>query len=118
MSRTSATTIKIGRTEVRLSNLDKVLYPAVGGARGGGGFTKGQMIDYYARIAPFMLPHLRDRPVSLKRFPDGVDGKAFYQKNCPAHRPEWIQTARVPRQDGSLDPTEYSLANDRASLVG
>ncbi len=71
-----------------LSNLDKVLYPATG-------FTKGQVIDYYARIAPALLPHLRGRPVTMKRYPDGVDGEYFYEKNAPKHRPEWVKTAPV-----------------------
>jgi bifunctional non-homologous end joining protein LigD len=71
-----------------LSNLDKVLYPATG-------FTKGQVIDYYARIAPALLPHLQGRPVTMKRYPDGVDGEYFYEKNAPKHRPEWVKTAPV-----------------------
>ncbi len=68
-----------GRT-LRLSNLDKVLYPAVG-------FTKGQVIDYYTRIAPVLLTHLRDHPLTLKRYPNGVDEKFFYEKQAPSHRP-------------------------------
>jgi bifunctional non-homologous end joining protein LigD len=71
-----------------LSNLDKVLYPATG-------FTKGQVIDYYARIAPALLPHLAGRPVTMKRYPNGVDGEFFYEKNAPKHRPEWVQTAPI-----------------------
>jgi bifunctional non-homologous end joining protein LigD len=71
-----------------LSNLDKVLYPATG-------FTKGQVIDYYARIAPALLPHLAGRPVTMKRYPDGVDGEYFYEKNAPKHRPDWVQTAPI-----------------------
>lgn len=74
-----------GRTLV-LSNIDKVLYPAAG-------FTKGDVIRYYARIAPFMLPHLKDRPVMLRRFPDGVTEAAFYEKRCPAYRPEWVRVS-------------------------
>ena len=71
-----------------LSNLDKVLYPA-------SGFTKGQVIDYYARIAPALLPHLHGRPVTMKRYPDGVDSEYFYEKNAPKHRPDWVQTAPI-----------------------
>ncbi len=71
-----------------LSNLDKVLYPATG-------FTKGQVIDYYARIAPAILPHLAGRPVTMKRYPNGVDGEFFYEKNAPKHRPDWVQTAPI-----------------------
>ena len=71
-----------------LSNLDKVLYPVTG-------FTKGQVIDYYARIAPALLPHLAGRPVTMKRYPDGVDSEYFYEKNAPKHRPEWVKTAPI-----------------------
>jgi bifunctional non-homologous end joining protein LigD len=88
---------------LKLSNWDKVLYP-------GTGFTKGDLIAYYARIAPAVLPHLRDRPLTLKRYPNGVEEKYFYEKQAPSHRPEWVQTARV----GSID---YVLAQDRPTLV-
>jgi bifunctional non-homologous end joining protein LigD len=71
-----------------LSNLDKVLYPSTG-------FTKGQVIDYYARIAPALLPHLAGRPVTMKRYPDGVDSEYFYEKNAPKHRPDWVKTAPI-----------------------
>ena len=71
-----------------LSNLDKVLYPAVG-------FTKGQVIDYYTRVAPYLLPHLRDRPLTLKRYPNGVEAQYFYEKRCPSHAPEWVRREEV-----------------------
>jgi bifunctional non-homologous end joining protein LigD len=74
--------------KIQVSNLDKVLYPKVG-------FTKGQVIDYYIRIAPMLLPHLKDRPLTMKRYPNGVEGEFFYEKNCPVHRPKWVKTARV-----------------------
>jgi len=77
-----------GRT-LKLSNLDKVLYPAVG-------FTKAEVVDYYARIAPVMLPHIADRGVTLRRFPDGVEGESFFEKRCPSHRPAWIGTFDGP----------------------
>jgi bifunctional non-homologous end joining protein LigD len=77
-----------GRT-LRLSNLDKVLYPAAG-------TTKAEVIEYYARIAPVMVPHLADRGVTLRRFPDGVEGESFYEKRCPDHRPEWVRTVVGP----------------------
>ena len=80
--------VEVEGRELALSNLDKVLYPKTG-------FTKGDLIDYYARIAAVLLPHLRDRPLTLKRYPDGVEGKYFYEKQCPSHRPDWVQTARV-----------------------
>jgi len=68
-----------------LSNLDKVMYPEVG-------FSKGQLIDYYTRIAPAVLPHLRDRPLTLKRYPNGVEGQYFYEKRCPPHAPGWVRS--------------------------
>ena len=88
---------------LKLSNWDKVLFPQAG-------FTKGDLIAYYARIAPAVLPHLRDRPLTLKRYPNGVENPYFYEKNSPSHRPEWVQTARV-------NGVHYTLAQDRATLV-
>jgi len=97
-----------GKT-LEVSNLGKVLYPKVG-------FTKGQVIDYYIRIAPVLLPHLKNRPITLKRYPDGVDGFFFYEKQCPAHRPSWVKTTEVPasREEGHID---YCLFNDLPALV-
>ncbi|NUT56542.1 MAG: ATP-dependent DNA ligase, partial [Thermoleophilia bacterium] len=77
----------LGRT-LSLSNLDKVLYPAAG-------FTKGQVIDYYTRVAPYVLPHLEGRALTLKRYPNGVEAQFFYEKNAPSHRPAWVRTATV-----------------------
>jgi len=88
---------------LRLSNWDKVLYPETG-------FTKGDLIAYYARVAPLVLPHLRDRPLTLKRYPNGVEAQFFYEKNSPSHRPDWVQTARM----GDID---YTLAQDRPTLI-
>jgi bifunctional non-homologous end joining protein LigD len=96
-----------GRT-LRLTNLDKVLYPATG-------FTKRDLIDYYVRVSGVLLPHLHDRPLTLKRYPDGVDGGHFFEKKCPSHRPEWVQTASVPSErKGTI---EFCLANELATLV-
>ena len=94
---------------VRLSNLGKVLYPEAG-------FTKGQLIDYYVRIAPVLLPHLKERPLTLKRYPNGVTGMYFYEKNCPSHRPEWVQTAPV-WSEGNNKWMKYCLVQDLATLV-
>ena len=94
---------------MRLSNLGKVLYPEAA-------FTKGQMIDYYVRIAPVLLPHLQGRPLTLKRYPNGVTGMHFYEKNCPSHRPEWVQTAPV-WSEGNNRWMEYCLVQDLATLV-
>ena len=97
-----------GRT-LKLSNYDKVLYPATG-------FTKGDLIEYYARISAAILPHLHDRPLTLKRYPNGVDEKFFYEKNCPAHRPDWVQTVAVTggRASKTID---YCLVQDAPTLV-
>jgi bifunctional non-homologous end joining protein LigD len=81
--------VEVEGRRLELSNLDKVLYPAVG-------FTKAQVIDYYTRIAPVILPHLAGRPVTRVRFPNGVEGKSFFEKQCPDHRPDWVATVTVP----------------------
>src|SRR5882724_4691716 len=101
--------LKINSRSVPVSNLDKVFYPAVG-------FTKGQVIDYYIRVSPVLLPHLKDRPLTLKRYPDGVTGGFFYEKRCPSYRPEWIETATVwsERHESEI---HYCLANDLPSIV-
>jgi bifunctional non-homologous end joining protein LigD len=82
--------VEVDGRELKLTNLDKVLYPEAG-------FSKGEMVDYYARVAPAMIPHLRGRAVTLRRFPEGVDDldAAFFEKRCPKHRPKWVKTARV-----------------------
>jgi bifunctional non-homologous end joining protein LigD len=95
--------------KLAVSNLNKVLYPKAG-------FTKGQVIDYYIRIAPVLLPHLRDRPLTMKRYPNGVDGEFFYEKNCPAHRPSWVKTAKV-WSEGNQREMYYCLAQDLPTLV-
>ncbi|MEA2436062.1 MAG: bifunctional non-ous end joining protein LigD [Thermoleophilaceae bacterium] len=95
-----------GRT-LRLSNFDKVLYPKAG-------FTKGDMIDYYTRVAPALLPHLRDRPLTLKRYPNGVEGQYFYEKNCPSHRPEWVRTEGISTGRKTID---FCVCDDLPTLV-
>lgn len=96
-----------GRT-LSLSNLDKVLFPE-------SGLTKAHVIDYYSRIAPVLLPHLRERPLTLKRYPDGIEGEHFYEKQCPSHRPDWVETTNVPSQRrGSID---FCVLGDLPSLV-
>ncbi len=101
-------TVQVGDRTLELSNLDKVLYPE-------SGFTKGDYIAYLQRIAPLLLPHLEDRPLSLKRYPDGVDGFFFFEKRCPAHRPDWICTRNV--MGGKAGAIDFCLANDLPSLV-
>jgi bifunctional non-homologous end joining protein LigD len=107
MAASPAVEVEIGGRALRLSNLDKVLWPA---ADGDNGFTKGAMIDYYARIAAVMLPHLEGRPVTRVRYPNGVTGASFFEKNCPAHRPEWASTIR-------LGDVEYCAVGEVATLV-
>ncbi|MGH2938227.1 MAG: non-homologous end-joining DNA ligase [Solirubrobacterales bacterium] len=95
--------------ELTVSNLTKVLYPAVG-------FTKGDLIDAYADLAEILLPHLRGRPVTLKRYPDGVEGKFFYEKRSPRHRPDWVETARIYSESHKAE-IDYTLLEDLPSLV-
>ncbi len=101
--------VKVGGRELAISNLDKIFFP-------GNGFTKGDVIAFYSEIADALLPHLRDRPLTMKRFPDGVTGEHFYEKNAPKHTPNWVETFAVPRTEGGPD-IHYILCNDRATLV-
>ncbi|UGY94892.1 non-homologous end-joining DNA ligase [Streptomyces gobiensis] len=100
-------TIVEGR-RLALSNLEKVLYPS-------SGTTKGELVHYYARTAPVMLPHLYGRPVSFLRYPDGPEGQKFFTKNVPPHAPEWVQTYEIPRSDGTVN--EHVLVQDVPSLL-
>jgi bifunctional non-homologous end joining protein LigD len=86
--------VEVEGRRLKVTNLDKVLYPETG-------FTKGQVIDYYARIAPVLLPHLRDRPATLRRYPNGVDGPSFFEKNVASHAPDWVRTERLPTPGSS-----------------
>src|SRR6476660_6806639 len=95
--------------KIPVSNLNKVLYPKAG-------FTKGQVIDYYIQIAPVLLPHLKDRPLTMKRYPNGVEAEFFYEKNCPTHRPKWVKTAPV-WSEGNNRIMDYCLAQDLPTLV-
>ena len=101
--------VKIGNKKLALSNVDKVLYPETG-------FTKGQVIDFYSRVAPYILPHIENRPITLKRYPNGVRGKHFYEKNAPSFTPPWIKTYRVQRSS-SESMINYILINDLPALV-
>jgi bifunctional non-homologous end joining protein LigD len=100
---------RVGDRTLTLTNLDKVLYPSVG-------FTKAEVIDYYVRIAPVMLPHIRDRVMTRLRFPDGVgpDRSPFYEKNAPMGTPEWVRRVKVNTSDGIID---YIVADDEAAVV-
>jgi bifunctional non-homologous end joining protein LigD len=102
--------VTIEGRELSLSNLDKPMYPATG-------FTKGELLDYYAKIAPVMLPHLRGRPVTVKRFPNGVDASGFIEKNVPRHAPDWVRTAVLGRKATGRDTNTYAVVDDLATLV-
>jgi bifunctional non-homologous end joining protein LigD len=102
------TRVRVDDKEVPVTNLDKVLFPDTG-------FTKGELIDYYARIAPAVLPHVADRPLTMKRYPDGVTGKFFFEKHVPSHAPRWVQTATVTSErQGEIT---YAVVGDLPSLV-
>ena len=103
------TFLEVNGKQVKVSNLDKVFYPATG-------FTKSDVINYYIDLAPILLPHLKDRPISLKRYPEGVEGFFFYEKQCPSHRPDWVHTTRVSsrRKEGFID---YCVMNNLSALV-
>jgi bifunctional non-homologous end joining protein LigD len=101
--------VEIGGRHLSLTNLDKILYPVAG-------FTKGQVIDYYARIAPVLVPHLAGRPLTLKRYPGGVDEEYFFEKNATKHRPDWVKTAPIWSERNGHD-INYLLANDLPTLT-
>jgi bifunctional non-homologous end joining protein LigD len=101
--RRAESTLEVGGRQLKVSNLDKVLWPATG-------TTKGEMLTYYATIAPVMVPHLAGRAITLKRYPDGVDGNSFYEKNCPSYKPPWLQTVK-------MGEVSYCTVGDAAGLV-
>jgi bifunctional non-homologous end joining protein LigD len=100
--------VEIEGRQLKLTNLDKVLYPAAG-------FTKGQIIDYYARIAPVLVPHLKNKPLTLKRYPNGVDEPPFFEKNATQHRPEWVKTVPI-WSEGNKRNVNYILCNDLPTM--
>ena len=103
----SRVTVEVDGRQLSLSNLDKVMYPATG-------FTKGQVIDYYTRVAPALLPHLRDRPLTLKRYPNGVEGGHFYEKQCPSHRPDWVRSEPVELRSKTI---QFCVCDELPTLV-
>lgn len=107
--RRASDTLNVSGKQVPVSNLNKVFYPSVG-------FTKAQVIDYYIRISPVLLPHLKNRPLTLKRYPDGVSGGFFYEKRCPPYRPDWVQTTPV-WSDRNEAEIHFCLANNLPSIV-
>src|SRR2546423_8040429 len=102
-------TLKIGKRRVAISNPAKVFYNA-------GKVTKLDVVNYYLQVAPFLLPHFRDRPVTLKRYPNGIHGEVFYEKDAPSSTPPWVKTFPVPRREGGPD-INYIVINDRPSLA-
>src|ERR1700709_2749112 len=105
-------TVDVEGRELSLTNLDKVLYPD-------SGFTKGEVIDYYTRIAPVLLPHLAGRPVTVKRYPNGVDAAFFYEKNAARGTPDWIRTVSLPVPGSTMnrERIDYVLVEELATLV-
>jgi len=101
--------VDIEGKHLKLSNLDKILYPTAG-------FTKGQVIDYYVRVAPVLIPHIAGHPLTLKRYPEGVDHPFFFEKNAPKHRPDWVKTAPIWSEGNNRD-VNYILPNDLPTLV-
>jgi bifunctional non-homologous end joining protein LigD len=107
---TSKVQVRIDGRELTLTNLDKVLYP--------NGFTKGEVIDYYTRVAPVMLPHLAGRPATRIRCPNGVEAERFFEKNAPPHTPEWVRTVRLPTPHGAhRAETDFIIIDDLPTLV-
>lgn len=104
--------VEVDGRRLSLSNLDKVLYPETG-------FTKGEVVDYYVRVAPALLPHIADRPMSFQRFPDGVDTKGFFAKNAPNGTPDWVRTVRLPAPGSGKDreTLDYVVVADLPTLV-
>lgn len=100
--------VELGGKRLSLTNLEKELYPACG-------FTKAHVLEYYRRLAPFILPHLKDRALTMKRYPEGVDREFFFEKRCPHHRPPWTETADIVRADS--EPLTACLVNDLATLL-
>jgi bifunctional non-homologous end joining protein LigD len=107
LARSPGVEVDVEGRRLRLSNIDKVLYPAVG-------FTKGEVIDYYTRVAPYVLPHLRGRALTLKRYPNGVDGHFFYEKQKPSHAPEWVRSEAIQAGERTID---FVLCDDVPTLV-
>jgi len=111
-AKSKKSTVEVDGRRLAISNLDKVLYPETG-------FTKGEVIDYYARVAEVLLPHLESRPISFKRFPDGVAGEGFFAKNAPRGTPEWVRTVRlpVPGSTKNRETIDYVVIDDLPTLI-
>ena len=112
MATENRSTVEVDGRRLQVSNLDKVLYPETG-------FTKGEVLDYYVRVAPALLPHITNRPMSFQRFPDGVETKGFFAKNAPRGTPDWVRTVRLPAPGSSSgrDKLDYVVIDDLPTLV-
>ncbi|MFL6113305.1 MAG: ATP-dependent DNA ligase, partial [Catenulispora sp.] len=108
----TSTTVEVEGRRLKLTNLEKILYPS-------DGFTKAHVIDYYRQVAPVLLAHLADRPVTLKRFPDGVDSQSFFEKNVSRHAPEWLRTMTLPTPGSSrgAETLDFAMFDDLPGLV-
>jgi bifunctional non-homologous end joining protein LigD len=111
-SKTSKTIVEVGDHRLAISNLEKILYPQTG-------FTKGEVLDYYARIAPVLLPHLAGRPLTRKRYPNGVDGPFFFEKNAPRGTPEWVRTVTLPVPGSTMnrETIDFVVVDNLETLV-
>lgn len=111
-TRAARQTVRIGDRRLVVSNLEKILYPQAG-------FAKGQVLDYYAQVAPVLLPHLTGRPLTRKRYPNGVDGESFFEKNAPRGTPEWVRTVRLPTPGSTKnrDTIDFVVVDELATLI-
>ncbi len=107
---TQRTPVTVGKHALSLSNLDKVLFPR-------DGYTKGDLIGYYRGVAPLLLPYLQDRPLTLQRYPDGIDGPSFFEKHLPKGLPDWVERVSLTSPEGSRAKTTYMVCNDEATLA-
>ena len=110
MPAAARTLIKVAAHELSLSNLDKVLWPQ-------DGYTKGDLIEYYRAVSEWIVPHLRGRPLTLERYPDGIDSQPFWEKNAPRGLPPWVETVAVPSDNGRRRTIDFIVCNDEATLV-
>jgi bifunctional non-homologous end joining protein LigD len=106
------TSVQVGERRLVISNLEKILYPQTG-------FTKGEVLDYYARIAPVLLPHLAGRPLTRKRYPNGIDGPSFFEKNAPRGTPEWVRTVNLPVPGSTMnrETIDFVIVDDLPTLI-